>query len=182
MTAAIIGPYPRPAPAPACDAYDPRARDVARRVAALIQESFPEVVVEHVGSTSIPGCPGKGVVDMMCLFADGAEREAIKDMLGRLGFEHQRGANRFPEERPMRLGTLEHEGTTFLLHVHVIPADSGEAAHLRRFRERLRADAALVAAYAARKREIIAVGVPSRDYTRLKGAFIEAVLAGEEQR
>lgn len=180
MSAAIIGPNPRPAPAPACDAYDPRARDVAGRVVALLQESFPAVVVEHVGSTSIPGCPGKGVVDMMCLFSDGAEREAIKDALERLGFQHQRGANRFPEERPMRLGTLAHDGDTFLLHVHVIPADSEEVAHLRRFRERLRADPALVASYAARKREIIAAAMPSWDYTELKGAFIEAVVADEE--
>ncbi|HET6660518.1 MAG TPA: hypothetical protein VFH16_11425 [Rubrobacter sp.] len=40
----------------------------------------------------------------------------------------------------MRVGSIRHDGVTFRLHVHVVPADSGEPDDLRAFREWLRAD------------------------------------------
>jgi GrpB-like predicted nucleotidyltransferase (UPF0157 family) len=40
----------------------------------------------------------------------------------------------------MRVGSIRHDGVTLRLHVHVVPADSGEPDELRAFREWLRAD------------------------------------------
>jgi GrpB-like predicted nucleotidyltransferase (UPF0157 family) len=81
----------------------------------------------------------------------------------------------------MRLGTLEHDGATFLLHLHVVPAASAEVAELRRFRDRLHADPQSVAAYVARKREIIGAGInEGHAYARAKGAFVVEALAREE--
>jgi len=45
-----------------------------------------------------------------------------------------------------------------MLDVHVISATSPEVAEMRAFRDRLRANSELVAAYVARKRRIIARG------------------------
>jgi len=177
----VIGLYPRGVPA-ACRAYDPRAPAVARRVAALIQRRLPRVPVEHVGSTAVPGCAGKGVVDLLALYRDADELAAIKRALDDLGFQRQRSPTPFPEGRPMRLGALDHGGTTFLLHFHVLPGDSSEVAELRAFREQLRADPALVAAYVARKRGIIDAGVvDGGDYARAKGAFVRAILERHKQ-
>lgn len=176
-----IGPYPHPSPA-ACREYDPRAPEVARRVAELIGRRLPDVAVEHVGSTAVPGCAGKGVVDLLVPYRDADELAAIKQVLDDLGWQRQRSSTAFPEERPMRLGTLEHDGATFLLHAHVIPADSPEIAELRRFRDRLRADPRLVAAYVARKREIIGAGITDgHAYARAKGTFVVGTLGREEQ-
>ena len=73
----VVGPYvSRPA---ACRDYDPRAADIARLVAALVYEHLPHVRVEHVGSTSVPGCAGKGIVDLMIAVADG-EMAAVKEV------------------------------------------------------------------------------------------------------
>jgi len=172
----VIRPYPRGTPA-ACREYDPRAPAVARRVAGLIRRRLPWVPVEHVGSTAVPGCAGKGVVDLLALYRDADELAAIKRVLEELGLHRQRSDTPFPEDRPMRLGALDYDGATFLLHVHVVPADSPEVAELRGFRDRLRADPALVAAYVARKRAIIGAGlVEGGAYARAKGAFIRAVL------
>ena len=170
----VIGPYfSRPA---ACRDYDPRAADVARLVAALVYEHLPQVRVEHVGSTSVPGCAGKGNVDLMIAVADG-ELEKVKEVLDRLGFQGQIGRDPFPETRPMRAGSFVHDGKTFLLHVHVIPASSPEVDDMRFFRTCLRADPELLQAYVARKREIIASGVTdSLDYCRIKGEFIKEML------
>ena len=113
----VIGPYfSRPA---ACRENDPRAADVARLVAAQVHEHLPQVRVEHVGSTSVPGCAGKGNVDLMIAVADG-EMAAVKELLDRLGFQGQIGRDPFPETRPMRAGSFAHDGETFLIHVHVI--------------------------------------------------------------
>ena len=64
-----IGPYFR-APA-VCHDYDPRVPAVARRTASLITSRFPVLTVEHVGSTSISGCAGKGVIDLMVVYPPG---------------------------------------------------------------------------------------------------------------
>jgi GrpB-like predicted nucleotidyltransferase (UPF0157 family) len=170
----IIGPYPnRPA---ACHDYDPRAADVARLIATLVHDHLPEIRVEHVGSTSVPGCAGKGIVDLMIPVPDG-EMDKVKELLDRLGFQRQSGRDPFPEQRPMRVGSWIHDGETFLLHVHVIPANSPEIDDMRFFRACLRADPDLANAYVARKREIIASGVTdSLEYCRIKGAFIKEML------
>jgi GrpB-like predicted nucleotidyltransferase (UPF0157 family) len=169
-----IGPYEnRPA---VCQDHDPRTAEVARLVAALIEPRVPGIVIDHVGSTSVPGCAGKGIVDLMLVYPDGL-LEAARDALDAAGFQRQTGRDPFPESRPMRIGSVEHAGTVFLLHVHVIAASSPEAASMRMFRDRLRADPALVAAYVAAKRAILAAGVTDQvDYSIRKGEFVTAAL------
>jgi predicted metal-dependent HD superfamily phosphohydrolase/GrpB-like predicted nucleotidyltransferase (UPF0157 family) len=150
------------------------------QVAASIRSYLPGVTVEHFGSTSVPGCAGKGIVDLILLYPDGQLARA-RDVLDALGFQRQTGRVPFPEDRPMRTGSVLHDGTTFLLHVHVIAASSPEAAKLRRFRDRLRSDPGLVASYVAAKRTVLAGGVTDPvDYCLRKGRFVEQALGGGE--
>jgi GrpB-like predicted nucleotidyltransferase (UPF0157 family) len=179
----IIGPYEdRQA---VCQDYDPKAIAVAKEVSATIRSYLPGVTVEHFGSTSVPGCAGKGIVDLMLLYPNGQLARA-RDVLDALGFQRQTGRDPFPEDRPMRTGSVLCDGTTFLLHVHVIAASSPEANELRYFRDRLRADSDLVASYVATKKAIVASGVTdSLDYCIRKGEFVQQVLrpgglSGEE--
>jgi GrpB-like predicted nucleotidyltransferase (UPF0157 family) len=168
-----IGPYA--SGPPVCRDYDPRAAEVARQVAALLSQHLPGIKVEHVGSTSVPGCAGKGIVDLL-IAAPADAMEQVKAVLDRLGFQHQTGPDPFPEDRPMRTGSWAHDGATFMLHVQVIPAGSAEIDDMRFFRACLRGDPELVRAYVARKREIIDSGVTdSLEYCRLKGEFLKTV-------
>ena len=133
----VIGPYTsRPV---VCRDYDPRAVDVARQIAALLRSYLPDVLVEHVGSTSVPGCAGEGIVDLMVPVADG-QMEQVKELLDGLGFQRQSGPDPFPEDRPMRIGAWVQGNETFLVHVHAIPATSPEVDAMRFFRACLRAD------------------------------------------
>lgn len=169
----VIGPYvDRPAE---CREHDPRAADVARQIADLVHYHLAQVHVEHVGSTAVPGCAGKGIVDLMAPIPDG-EMELVIRLLDRLGFQPQTGPDRFPEDRPMRTGSWQHDGEMFLLHLHLVPAGSPEVDQMRFHRACLRADPELVRAYVARKREFLAGGVTDRgEYTRIKGEFLKAV-------
>jgi hypothetical protein len=98
-----IGPNEkRPA---ACTGHDPRASRVAERVGRLIVSRLPGVVVEHIGSTAVAGCAGKGVIDLMVLYKPGRLAE-VTEGLDALGFQRQTGRDPFPEERPMPSGSV----------------------------------------------------------------------------
>jgi GrpB-like predicted nucleotidyltransferase (UPF0157 family) len=169
-----IGPYEcRPA---VCRDYDPRTAAIARRVIGIISSGLPQVHAEHIGSTAVPGCAGKGIVDLMIPVLDG-ELELVKQILERLGFQRQPGPNPFPEDRPMRVGSWREDGETFLLHVHVVPANSPEVEAIRFFRACLRADPELRKAYVKHKQKIIAGGITdSLEYCKAQGEFLKAVL------
>jgi GrpB-like predicted nucleotidyltransferase (UPF0157 family) len=164
-----------PAPA-ACHPYDPRSPEVAAKIRDLVRAEAADLEIEHIGSTSIPGCAGKGIIDLMLLYPEG-RLAAARDALDRLGFQHQTGRDPFPESRPMRVGAIAHTGQLFRLHVHVIAAASADAAQHRAFRDRLRADPQLLTAYVDRKQAIIAAGTTDTlDYCNAKSAFIQEVL------
>jgi GrpB-like predicted nucleotidyltransferase (UPF0157 family) len=172
-----IGPYVYP-PA-ACNDYDPRAPAVAQRVAALITQRLPSLTVEHIGSTSIPGCAGKGVIDLMIVYPPG-QLEGVKRVLVDLGFQPQPNRDPQPDSRPCRVGTVQYDGSTFRIHVHAIPPGSPEIAQQRAFRDRLRSDPQLMETYVARKRETIAAGhTDAAGYNAGKAPFIRAMLRSE---
>jgi GrpB-like predicted nucleotidyltransferase (UPF0157 family) len=171
-----IGPYPDPKPPAALRPWNPNAPAAAARVISLIADRLPGAVIEHIGSSAVPGCAGKGYLDLLIPSADESHLAAINAALFALGFARQHGREPFPETRPMRHGTIEHEGETFIIHVHVVPAASPEVEELRDFRARLRGDRALMERYVAAKQAILHAGVEdSFDYTKAKASFIAAL-------
>jgi GrpB-like predicted nucleotidyltransferase (UPF0157 family) len=160
-----------------CRPHDPRSPEVAETLSAMIQDQSPGLSVEHVGSTAVPGCAGKGVVDLTIPYREG-QLETTRRVLEELGFQRQSTRDPFPEDRPMRVGSIEHEGDEFRLHVHVISTDSEEVRELRAFRDRLRSDPDLLGSYVERKRRIIEAGTTdSVDYAEAKGSFIVETLS-----
>jgi GrpB-like predicted nucleotidyltransferase (UPF0157 family) len=171
-----IRPYPFPSSPPALRPWNPKAPEVAARVVALIAERLPDTTVEHVGSSSVPGCAGKGVLDLAIPDRDDSHLGAINDALFALGFGRQRNRDPFPETRPMRTGAIDDQAETFLLHVHVVPENTHHLTELIDFRDQLRADPALVEEYVAVKRAVLAAGVRDGvDYAEKKGTFIIAL-------
>jgi GrpB-like predicted nucleotidyltransferase (UPF0157 family) len=161
---------------PAYVEYDPAAPAVAERVIALIEAAAPFVTAEHIGSTAVPGCAGKGIVDLVTLYPRGRLDDTRK-AIDSLGFQHQRAGHEFPEERPMRVGAIEYDGRVYRLHVHVVAAESVEAKSLYLFRDVLRRDEDLRDAYQQKKRAILQSGTSDpAGYTHAKGEFINAVI------
>src|SRR5690349_8228194 len=105
-----IGPYERRLAA--VKPWDPRVVDVAARVVEIVNRARPELVIEHIGSTAVPGLPGKGIVDLGTE-ADPAEIPAITAALYELGFGPQPGPNPWPATRPMLVGSIQHDGEEF---------------------------------------------------------------------
>ena len=158
--------------------YDPRAPEVARIIKEKTECYLPEVTLEHIGSTAIPGCPGKGVIDMMALYPEGQLKTATS-LLVAMGFQRQglEFKNRFPDERPVFMGTFEYDNTSFLVYVHVIQEDAYEAVRFRIFRDRLCDDKGLLADYIKIKERIVSEGVTDTDkYAVMKQAIIKTIL------
>jgi GrpB-like predicted nucleotidyltransferase (UPF0157 family) len=155
---------------------DPAAPEVARRLSALIATRWPATPAEHVGSSAVPGLPGKNSIDLL-LAAEPAHIPAITQALLELGFQFQVPAV-FPATRPMLWGTFGYRATEYRVHVHVVPAGSPEVAALRGFRDALRADRRLCRRYAALKRAIVEHGPVDRvTFTTAKHDWIVAALA-----
>ena len=156
--------------------YDPEAPQVAARVIDAILDCRSTLYVDHIGSTAVPGCGGKGIIDLLVSYRPGAFFVA-RDALDQLGFQPQGGPEPFPESRPMRVGAATHRGKTYLVHAHVIRSGDREGQELIRFRDRLRADAELVQAYQVEKLSILSSGITvSGEYSKAKSEFIRGVL------
>jgi 5-(carboxyamino)imidazole ribonucleotide synthase len=173
-----IGPYEsQPAP---FEEWDPRTVEVARRVAELVNSRRPDLAVDHIGSSAVPGLPGKNVVDVG-IEADPQDIPQVARLLCDLGFEMTTGPRAFPPTRPLLIGSLEQDGRRFRIHAHVHPREhrvyGREHARDIAFRDTLRADPVLRDEYAARKNAIISSGTKgSIRYSMAKTEWIRGAL------
>ena len=161
--------------------YEADYSEVAARIADLIKSKLPSVVIKHIGSTAVPNCDGKGVIDLMVLYSEG-HLEITKDTLDSLGFRTQPHKDPFPEDRPMRVGSTAYKKKVFQIHVHVIQQDHPEAVSLIKFRDRLREDSSLMQEYIRCKKRMLESGITdSLEYCKAKQVFIENVLSCENR-
>jgi GrpB-like predicted nucleotidyltransferase (UPF0157 family) len=155
--------------------FDPRFAEIARQVAGLISRHLPSLRVEHVGSTAVPDCGGRGIVDLLIACPEG-EMEKVHSLLERLGFRPG-GDVVLPPHAPALRGVLDYNGDAFPLHVYVLSAGADQADSMRFLRSCLRSDAELARAYVQHKRAIVAKGVREEsEYNRQKAEFLKMVL------
>jgi 5-(carboxyamino)imidazole ribonucleotide synthase len=164
-----IGPYERLAAE--VHEWDPRTVEVASRVADLVREQRPDLTVEHIGSTSVPGLPGKGIVDLS-IETEPADIPGVVAMLYELGFQPQPGPDPWPPTRPMPVGSLDLDGRRYRIHLHVQP-HGGDFPRDIAFRDALRSDPELRRQYEGLKRGITDAGpVEGLRYTHSKTTWI----------
>lgn len=133
------------------------------------------VAIEHVGSTAVPGLDGKPVLDIAIAVATDADADVCIVPMQTLGYEY-RGP--YGDDPRRRYYVRDDDAGVRVVHVHlyVLPAPAW-AAKLA-FRDALRADAVLAAAYAAEKYRVAeSVGWDKGAYAVAKGPFVHRVLA-----
>jgi 5-(carboxyamino)imidazole ribonucleotide synthase len=164
-----IGPYERLSAE--VHEWDPKTVDVAQRIADLVHERRPDLVVEHIGSTAVPGLPGKGIVDLSIETAPD-DIPSVVSVLYDLGFGPQPGPDPWPPTRPMPVGSLELDGKQYRIHLHVQP-QGGDYPRDLAFRDALRTDPELRRQYEDLKRGITSGGkVEGLKYTHSKTRWI----------
>jgi GrpB-like predicted nucleotidyltransferase (UPF0157 family) len=150
--------------------------DRLRREVDALLRPWLAAPVEHVGSTAIPGLPGKPTVDLLAPVRDLDAADDARPTLEAAGW-----ALVPPEldSRPWRRFHVLAEGAHRLAHLHLIAADHPRVADLVRFRDHLRRDRRTAAAYGALTHRLARQHVLDREaYTRAKADFIEEVLVG----
>lgn len=132
-----------------------------------------EAVIEHVGSTAVPGLGGKPVIDVMVGLPALVEVEGRIPALEAAGYEYvQEYEKRFPERRYFRKPRLGPRA--FQVHC-VVKGSDFWIRHLA-FRDYLRVHPESAAAYHNLKRDL-AKRFRKKEYTEAKSSFIEGVLA-----
>lgn len=154
-------------------AWSARFTAEAARIAAALGEHAS--AIEHVGSTAVPGLLGKPVLDLAVAVAGIEAADACIAPLVRLGYGY-RGPNGDDERRRYYVRNRRDERVA-QIHLYMLPAHAWD--EMLAFRDALRADPALAAAYAAEKRRVAtAVGWTTTAYSVAKEPFIQHVLAG----
>ena len=62
---------PTSKPRASIEEYSERYSRIAAHVMAAITAADSQLTAEHVGSTAIPGCAGKGIIDLLVTYAAG---------------------------------------------------------------------------------------------------------------
>ena len=161
--------------------WDPECPIVAAEICREVQNAVGDRRrVEHVGSSSVPGMPGKNIIDL-ALEAEPGDVPGFVTALVEIGWQRQTEPWAHPATRPMLYGAFDRSGRRHLSHLHIVGAAEFES--MVRFREALRADPALRDRYAERKREVLASGVTEGHlYADAKSDVVEAILDEGERR
>lgn len=125
-------------------------------------------VVEHIGSTAVPGLAAKPIVDIVVAVPDITAEEDYLDPLVACGYVLR---VREPGHRLLRTELRD-------LHLHVLQADHPALDDYLLLRDHLRVDPADRDLYESTKRELVAREWPDMNaYADAKTAVIEAIKA-----
>jgi GrpB-like predicted nucleotidyltransferase (UPF0157 family) len=143
----------------------------AERAAAIRAALGDRVLVlEHTGSTSVPGLPAKPIVDILLLVADPTDEAAYVPDLESVGFLLHLREPGWHEHRLLR-------GTDPAVNLHVFAAGSPEAERMLLFRDRLRTHPDELERYARAKRELAArEWAVVQDYADAKSEVVEGII------
>lgn len=157
--------------------YDPGWPELFEQQRARVAAVLAPVLVgpvEHIGSTSVPGLPAKPIIDMLARVTDYAAAGAVAAGLAGVGWS----AAPEPADTGLRRWSYCFPDVARRSHhLHVVEhASTGWPTWLA-FRDRLRADPAAAAEYAALKTALAARDRSDRvAYRAGKAPFIEAIL------
>ncbi|HLZ82357.1 MAG TPA: GrpB family protein [Caulobacteraceae bacterium] len=143
------------------------AEEAARIKAALGDRAL---AIEHYGSTSVPGLRAKPIIDLQIGVADIRDGLRFIEPMAGLGYDYA-GDQGIPEHHIFGRG----EARTYLAHVVVY--EGPQWFRSLRFRDRLRHEPDVRAAYERLKLKLAASAATRGDYTAGKTPFIERICA-----
>ena len=172
MAAVTIGPRLRVDGPIHLAEYDPRWPALYEREADRIRGLLGErvLLLEHAGSTSVPGLPAKPIIDIVLGVADPADEASYVPPMEAGGYVLR---IREPDWHQHRV----FKGPDTDVNLHVFAADSGEIVRMLAFRDRLRTHEDERRRYLAAKRELAARHwTYVQEYADAKGEVVEGII------
>jgi len=169
IDAAWIDGPPPPSPIHVVD-YDPTWPDLYAREEARIRSLLGDsvVLVDHVGSTSVPGLAAKPIIDIDLVVPDPADEDAYIPRLVAAGYRHIIREPGWHEHRLLK-------GPDTNINLHVFPPNCPEVIRHQVFREWLRTHADDRERYAAVKRDLAGRVDDIRAYSEAKNEVIDDI-------
>jgi GrpB-like predicted nucleotidyltransferase (UPF0157 family) len=153
--------------------YDPAWAVLYEREAERVNATLGSRVrlLEHAGSTSVPGLAAKPIIDMVLAVADSADEAAYVPQLESAGYVLR---IREPDWHEHRL----FKGPETNINLHTFSDGSSEISRMLAFRDRLRTHDDERDLYLATKRELAARHwTYVQDYADAKGEVVEGIIA-----
>lgn len=140
------------------------------RLCHNISEKFE---CQHVGSTALPGCVAKPILDIVIQTDDLALFSQLESGLTHFGFL-SKGEYGIPGRRYF---SLRDETEAFeLVHIHGFIVGHKNAEDMIFFRNQLLASESLLSEYKMLKSTLLENGLSRKDYTAAKSEFVARVL------
>jgi GrpB-like predicted nucleotidyltransferase (UPF0157 family) len=152
--------------------YDPAWPAQYAAEAAKVRAALGEgaLVLEHVGSTSIPGMAAKPIIDIVLGVASSADEDAYVPALTAQGYRLHIREPDWHEHRLMK-------GADPVVNLHVFTAGSPEIALMVAFRDRCRNHPEELALYLNTKRELASrTWRYVQHYANAKAEVVEAII------
>jgi len=148
------------------DEFRREAKRVARALGARVD------VIEHIGSTAVPGLVAKPIIDLAARAASDADPFALDAPLSEIDYRPHRTG---PKNHAVYVRTRQDRRTHIL---HVFTADQWMHCHQRLFRDKLLHDPSARRRY-GRLKESLALLDDGREYTAAKRALVEELVNEE---
>jgi GrpB-like predicted nucleotidyltransferase (UPF0157 family) len=178
LRASTIGELkPRNGPITLVD-YDPAWPALFAREAERIRSALGDRVfmLEHVGSTSVPGLAAKPQIDILLVVADTPDEAAYVPLLEAAGYVLRIREPDWFEHRMFG-------GPDTVVNLHVFSSGCSEIERMLRFRDHLRRDEADRCLYERTKRELAAkTWKYTQNYADAKSAVVEEILTRARRR
>jgi GrpB-like predicted nucleotidyltransferase (UPF0157 family) len=153
--------------------YDAAWSALFEREAEQIRAALGEraQILEHTGSTSVPGLAAKPIIDITLAVPDSADEDAYVPLLEKAGYVLRIREPDWYEHRVLK-------GQDPMVNLHVFSEGCPEIDRMLRFRDRLRTNTADRELYERTKRNLAAGKWEyMQDYADAKTAVVEEIIA-----
>ncbi len=153
--------------------YDPEWPRLFEREAKRVQDTLGNrvLLIEHVGSTSVPGLAAKPKIDVLLVVADSADEQAYIPALEAAAYVLRIREPDWYEHRMLK-------GPDTDINLHVFSSGCSEIDRMLLFRDWLRSHAADRRLYERTKRELARLNWKyTQNYADAKTAVVEEILA-----
>lgn len=153
--------------------YDPAWPRLFEREAARVRDILGEQVLllEHVGSTSVPGLAAKPIIDMLLVVPNSADEPAYVPPMEAAGYVLRIREPNWHEHRLFK-------GSETTINLHVFSPGSTEISRMLAFRNWLRIHAADRALYERTKRELAQrTWKYTQNYADAKSEVVDEIMA-----
>ncbi len=152
--------------------YCPKFVKIFKREKDVISKRIKNIEIHHIGSTSVSGLGGKGIVDIMIGIKKWKELKDIVKKLRAIGFRHihpKEGGRVFLSKvGPTKLGGV---------HIHIVIKDRKPYKNLLAFRDYLRKNKNEIRNFFKLKQKWVDESGEDRiKYGKLKGKYVKEIL------